>query len=96
MHVSACICMSKYVCMHVEVRGQPWVLFLGNLPICFFETVSYSDLELADKANWSGSPRNLPASTSSALGLQASNFFQVCALRIKVGFPFLYGKWSVT
>lgn len=34
MHISACICMYKFVCVHVEVRGQPWVLFLGNLPIC--------------------------------------------------------------
>lgn len=70
MHVSACMCM--HVCVYT-CGGQRSTMGVVSCELSnlFFETVFYWDLDLADKADWSGSPRNLPASASSALGLQA-------------------------
>lgn len=51
------LCMQVCVCVHmsVEVRGQPWVSFLGHYPLCWDIVSSW--LGASDSAMWT--PRNL-------------------------------------
>lgn len=102
MHVSACICMCmyKYVCIHVEVRGQPWVLFLGNLPICFLrQSFTETWILLIRLTGQEAKGIFLPLLPQHWVYKHVYSiqlFPSLCALRIKVGSPFLYGKWSIT
>lgn len=71
------ICMSICTCMHthVEARGQPQLLFLRRDPVIssslFCERWCLTGLEFAEWQGWlTNRPRDLPVSTSPALGLQ--------------------------
>lgn len=60
MWVPACACVWD-TCTHVSVRGWPWLLFLGCLPLLFEMSLNFNQIDLA---SWPASPRD-PALSAS-------------------------------
>lgn len=66
-----CLCMCTSMLAHVEARGQPQMSSSG-MPSTSFETGSLIGLEYMVRLGWQVSRKNLPVSTSLAMGSQTA------------------------